>query len=240
MIVLNTIVSKQLADFKIEVEAQLKKGVELEQAILQILKGYITNSKKILFEGNNYSEEWVKMAHKRGLSNLKNTPEALAAYIHPKSIELFEQTQVLSHREVDARYEILLEMYMKQIQIESRVLGELALGNVIPVAIEYQNKILQNISLLRAEGLNEEADQMREFVKKISGHINVVRSKVFEMIDARRDANNKPNAKEQAMAYCKEVKPYFEVLRYHIDKLELYIEDGLWPFPKYTELLFIK
>jgi glutamine synthetase len=240
MIVLNTIVANQLREFRSEVDKLINDGTDLEQAILQTLRGYVTYSKKILFEGNNYSDEWVKEAQKRKLQNIKTTPESLDAYITEKSLKLFAENDVMSEREVEARHEILLELYMKQIQIESRVIGEMALSMIIPSAVDYQNKLLSNIQMLRAEGLEDEANQMRDFVKKISSHINLVRSNVFEMIDERREANKHEHARDNAVAYCNKVRPYFEVIRYHIDKLEMYVEDAIWPFPKYREILFIK
>lgn len=240
MIVLNTIVANQLKHFRKEVDAEMERGTPQTQAILLILKGYISESKSILFEGNNYSDEWVREAEKRGLSNIKTTPEALDAYISEKAIALFEENNILSSRELEARHDILLELYAKHIQIESRLIGELSLSQILPAAIEYQTKLLQNINLLTQAGLEEEAEQGKDFIQRISNHINLIRTNVFEMIEERKSANKIEDTSERALAYCHKVKPYFEIIRYHADKLELYVDDNIWPLPKYRELLFVR
>ena len=240
MIVLNIIVANQLKIFKKEVDAQIYNGIVKDEAILSLLKQYVTESKSILFEGNNYSDDWVKEAKKRGLSNIKSTPDALGAYVTKNALSLFEENQVMTHREVEARYEIQLEIYAKQIQIESRVIGEMALSQVLPAAIDFQNKLLLNYTQMAEIGIKEEAEKSKEYIQRIANHINLLRSNVFDMIEERRTANKMESAKDIAKAYCDKVKPYFEVIRYHIDKLELYVDDREWPFPKYREMLFIK
>jgi len=240
MIVLNIIVANQLKIFKKEVDAQIYNGIVKDEAILSLLKQYVKESKIILFEGNNYSDDWVKEAKKRGLSNIKSTPDALGAYVTKNALSLFEENQVMTHREVEARYEIQLEIYAKQIQIESRVIGEMALSQVLPAAIDFQNKLLLNYTQMAEIGLKEEAEKSKEYIQRIANHINLLRSNVFDMIEERRTANKMESAKDIAKAYCDKVKPYFEVIRYHIDKLELYVDDREWPFPKYREMLFIK
>jgi len=240
MIVLNIIVANQLKIFKKEVDAQIYNGIVKDEAILSLLKQYVKESKSILFEGNNYSDDWVKEAKKRGLSNIKSTPDALGAYVTKNALSLFEENQVMTHREVEARYEIQLEIYAKQIQIESRVIGEMALSQVLPAAIDFQNKLLLNYTQMAEIGLKEEAEKSKEYIQRIANHINLLRSNVFDMIEERRTANKMESAKDIAKAYCDKVKPYFEVIRYHIDKLELYVDDREWPFPKYREMLFIK
>jgi len=240
LIVLNTIMANQLKEFKAELDAATAKGGDREEAIISILKRYISNSKKILFEGNNYSLEWKQEAEKRGLNNIPTTPEALDAYVSEKSIKLFDSNNIFSHRELEARHEILLETYIKQLQIESRVLGEVALSQVLPAAIEYQNELLLNYSQLVDNGFQNEAEENRDFISMLSTHISAVRKNVFLMIEARKKANNMGNTRDTALAYCHEVKPFFESIRYNADKLELYIDDNLWPLPKYRELLFVK
>ncbi|RYD72484.1 MAG: glutamine synthetase type III, partial [Sphingobacteriales bacterium] len=240
LIVLNTIMANQLKEFKAELESTVFKGTDKSEAIVAILKRYITDSKKILFEGNNYSDEWKEEALKRGLNNIPTTPEALDAYVSEKSIKLFDSNNIFSHRELEARHEILLETYIKQLQIESRVLGEVALSQIIPAAIEYQNELLLNYSQLVDNGFQNEAEENREFISMLSTHITAVRKNVFLMIEARKTANNIGNTRETALAYCHKVKPFFDTIRYNADKLELYIDDNLWPLPKYRELLFVR
>ena len=240
MIVLNTIVADQLQNFKKEVDSLVSGGQNTEEAIINILRGYVKTSKRILFEGNNYGDEWVKEAEKRGLSNLKTTPEALDAYTSEKSIRIFEENGILSHRELEARHDILLEHYTKQIQIESRMIGEMALSQLIPGSLQYLNELLLNYGQLTDNGFIVEAEQGKDYIQRISNHINLIRSNVFEMIEERRNANKLEHTKAKALAYCHKVKPYFEIIRYHADKLELYIDDKLWPLPKYRELLFVK
>jgi glutamine synthetase len=240
LIVLNTIMANQLKEFKAELDAAVAKGGDKEEAVIAILKRYISESKKILFEGNNYSDEWKTEAQKRGLNNIPTTPEALDAYVSEKSIKLFDSNNIFSHRELEARHEILLETYIKQIQIESRVLGEVILSQILPAAIEYQNELLLNYSQLADNGFQNEAEENREFISMLSTHITAVRKNVFAMIEARKKANNIGNTRDTALAYCHEVKPFFDTIRYNADKLELYIDDNLWPLPKYRELLFVR
>jgi glutamine synthetase len=240
MIVLNTIVANQLISFKNELEKELAKKENKEQAIIKILKGYIKQSKSILFEGNNYSDEWKAEAKKRGLQNIPTTPEALDAYTTHKSVELFEKNNIFTSRELHARHEILLETYTKHLQIESRILGETILSQVLPVAIEYQNDLLINYSQLKDAGFEAEAEENRSFIGMLSQHINSLRRNVFAMIEARKAANNIDDARERALSYCHKVKPYFDQIRYDADKIELYVDDKLWPLPKYRELLFVR
>ena len=240
MIVLNTIVANQLKDFKNELEERLSEGEQKDQAIVKILKGYIKTSKNILFEGNNYSDEWKKTAKRRKLNNIPTTPEALDAYISEDTISLFESNHIYTHRELHARHEILLETYTKHLQIESRILGEIVLSQILPAAVEYQNDLLLNYSKLKDSGLEMEAEENKSYIALLSRHINETRKMVFAMIEARKKANNIEEPREKALAYCHEVKPYFEQIRYHTDKLELYTDDKLWPLPKYRELLFVR
>jgi len=244
MIVLNLIVADQLRKFKLEVDALIAKKVPKEDALFQVIKKYIKDSRKIRFEGNNYSDEWVKDAAKRGLSNRKTTPEALKGFVEKKSIDLFERNNVLSKREVEARHEIGLENYTKKIQIESRVLGDLAGNHIIPVAIRYQNTLIENVKglkqVLDVKTYGKLSQNQMETITEISEHIDKIKTYLNEMIDARKEANRIDEPEEKAFAYCEKVLPYFEKLRYHVDKLELLIDDELWPLPKYRELLFTR
>lgn len=245
MIVLNTIVANQLIIFKADVEKMMEGNDDKkDEAIIKVLRNYIIASKNILFEGNGYSEEWVKEAEKRGLSNLKETPKALSAYLSKKSKDLFAKTGVFSMRELEARYHIKHEMYTKIIQIEARVMGDLALNHIIPTAIKYQNLLLENVrglkEVLTETEFKKKAYYQLELIKEISDHINGIQSDVSKMIEERKKVNQIEEIDKKSMAYCDKVKPYFETIRYHADKLETLIDDELWPLPKYRELLFIK
>lgn len=243
MTTLNTIIAKQLKDFKIEVDKLIiSKDLKKDEAIFNVLREYIKASKKIRFEGNGYGAEWEKEAVKRGLSNHKTTPEALKAKISEKSIALFEEMGVMSKVEVKARHEIELEEYMLRIQIEGRVLGDIARNHVIPTAVKYQNTLIENVSGLKnifGEDFKKLAKEQIDLIIKISSHIAGINSKVEEMTDARRKAN-KLKGQKSADAYCNIVKPYFDEIRYHCDKLEMMVDDELWPLAKYRELLFTR
>lgn len=244
MTVLNAIVAKQLKDFKIEVDQMVdKKTMKKDDAIFNVLRDYIKESKKILFEGDSYSEEWEREAKKRGLSNHKNTPDALKAKVAKKTTELFEELNIMSPLESQARYFIELEEYTKKIQIEGRVLGDLSKNHVIPTAIKYQNALIENVKGLKEIFGNEYMQIGKEqiaIIKQISSHITMINSKVEEMIEQRKIANDIRDSEKKASAYCNKVKPYFELIRYHCDKLELIVDDELWTLAKYRELLFTK
>jgi glutamine synthetase len=244
MIVLNAIVGDQLIQFKKDVDVLISENVDKDEAIFQILRKYIVESKKIRFEGNGYGEEWVKEAAKRGLSNIKTTPLALGAFVSKQTVDLFERHQILTEREQHARYDIYLETYTKKIQIESRVMVNLAMSHIIPTAIKYQSSLIENVKGLK-DIMNEtdfkKAGQIQlGMIIEISEHINIIKTKSDEMIEARKKANAISDAKKQAIDYCENVKCYFDVIRYHVDKLELLIDDESWPLPKYRELLFTK
>ena len=244
MTVLNTIVAEQLMKFKDDVEKLIAKKIEKDEAIFQVLKKYIVDSKVIRFEGNGYGEEWKKEAKKRGLNNIPTTPDALEAYISKKTLHLFEHMNILSHREQEARYEIALETYTKKIQIESRIIGDIVTNQIVPAAIQYQKTLVDNVAgmktFLSAAEFKKAADAQIEMIKEISERIATINSDVFKMIEERKKANNLDNAKKQAHAYCDKVKPYFDTIRYHADKLELLVDDAMWPLPKYRELLNLK
>jgi len=241
MTVLNTIVADQLFKFKTIVDAEIEKGVKKEIAIINEIKTLIKKSKSIRFEGNGYGDEWVAEAEKRGLSNIKTTPLALDAYLSAKSIDLLVRNGIFSERELEARHEIVLEEYVKKVQIESRVMGDLALNHIIPTAIDYQNKLISNVKGLKDIGLSEDVYEVTlSNIKEISQHISIIYRDVDAMTEARKVANNIENNRERAIAYCDQVKSYFESIRYAADKLELLVDDEQWPLPKYRELLFHK
>ncbi|WP_299113103.1 glutamine synthetase III [uncultured Winogradskyella sp.] len=244
MTVLNTIVAKQLMDFKVEVDALIdKKTMKKDDAIFNVLREYIKTSKAILFEGNGYSEEWEKEAKKRGLSNNKTTPEALKVKVSKSSLELFENLGVMNKVEAQARYEIEMEEYILHTQIESRVLGDIARNHIVPTAVRYQNILIENVTGLKTIYGNKFKDFAKEqlaLIEQISSHIEAINSLVTKMTDQRRNLNKIDDVEKKAAGYCNEVKSLFEAIRYHCDKLELMIDDELWPLTKYRELLFTK
>jgi len=242
MIALNTAIADQLEKFYSQVQEKIKGGIKRDEAIFQILKQYIIESKKIVFEGNGYSNDWVLEAKKRGLTNIGDVPSALEAFISKSNIDMFSKLNVLNPVEMKARYEIRMETYKKKIQIESRVLGDLAINHIIPTAIKYQNVLIENVrgmrDLLNTGEFNRQAGLQLETLKKISSHISNINEKVKLMINERKKANLITDIVEQAYAYSNNIKPYLEDIRSHIDKLELIVDDELWPLPKYREMLF--
>ncbi|MFL0352147.1 glutamine synthetase III [Xanthomarina sp. GH4-25] len=244
MTVLNTIVANQLIEFKKEVDALIKsRGLKKDEAIFNILREYIKKSKNILFEGNGYGEAWEKEAKKRGLSNHKTTPEALKAKVSKKTLSLFEDLGVMNKVESISRYEIEMEEYVLHIQIEGRVLGDVARNHVVPIAVRYQNRLIKNVKGLKeiyGTGFKKLAKEQMTLIEEISGHIESINSNVTKMTNERKVANNIENLEEKASAYCNKVKPIFDEIRYHCDKLELLVDDELWPLTKYRELLFTK
>jgi len=244
MIVLNTIMAKQLKEFKKSVDARIEKGESKDEAILKELQVLIKQSKKIRFEGNGYGDEWVKEAEKRGLSNLKDTPRALQVWHDKKVAKLFEEMGVLSERELDARREIEFENYVLKIQIESRLMGDLTQNHFIPAVVEYQNKLIRNvqglISILGEKAGKESAKAQIQLIQEISLHMNKMKSASDAMLQQRKLANKIEDVEKKALAYCDKVKSHFEDIRYHADKLELLVEDELWPLPKFRELLFTR
>ncbi|MCF8359835.1 MAG: glutamine synthetase III [Prolixibacteraceae bacterium] len=241
LITLNTAVAAQLIEFKEEVDAIISKGIKKDEAIFQVLKKYIGICKPIRFDGNGYSEEWKVEAEKRGLTNVTSVPEALEAYLTGSSKELFTQMGIFNEKELEGRVEVEYEKFMKKIQIEARVLGDLAVNHIIPTAVKYQTLLVENVKGLKeifGEEYKNLAGNRIEIIKEISNHITGIRSKVEEMIEARKKANVIDNEKEKAYAYDKTVRPYLDEIRIHIDKMELIIDDELWPLPKYREMLF--
>lgn len=244
MIVLNTIVANQLAQFKQEVDKKINDETDKDEAIFKVLRNYISSSRNILFEGNGYSEEWVTEAEKRGLPNVKDTPSALDAYISIKSKKLFADANIFNEREIEARYVIMHEMYTKMLQIEARVLGDLALNHVIPTALKYQNLLLENVNglknILHAEEYRKQSAYQIDLITDISTRVDAVRNLVHDLIEARKKANVMDDYKQKAVEYSENVKSYFEQIRQHVDKLEILIDDELWPLPKYREMMFVR
>src|SRR6478609_830411 len=244
MTTLNSIVAKQLIDFKKEVDTLIEtKDLKKDEAIFNTLREYIKGTKAILFEGDGYSDAWEKEAKKRGLSNHKTTPEALKAKVSKKAFDLFAELGVMNHVEVESRYEIELEEYTKKIQIEGRVLGDIARNHVIPTSIKYQNTLIENVRGLKeifGKDFEKIAKEQISLIKEISAHIEGINSNVEAMTEARKKANALTDAQKMAESYCDKVKPYFDVIREHCDKLELLVDDEVWTLTKYRELLFTR
>jgi len=243
MIILNTIVAKQLKEFKIEVDGLIGKGLKKDEAIFNVLREYIKVSKNILFEGNGYGEAWQKEAAKRGLSNNHTTPKALKIKMNKKTINLFNEMGVMNEIELKARYEIKVEEYIMNIQIEARVLGDIALNHVIPTAVTYQNLLIKNVKGLKeifGADFKKYGDEQLELILDISNHIKAISSKVHAMVEVRKKVNKITDEVKKADTYCDKIKPFFEEIRYHCDKLEMMIDDNLWPLTKYREMLFIR
>lgn len=243
MTILNAAVAQQLKDFKAEVDGMIEAGKKKDDAILEVLRRYIQESKPILFEGDGYSDDWVKLAEERGLSNVKKTAYALDFYMTQKSKDLLSNLEIMNEVEQEARYEIALENYTKKIQIESRVMADMSLNHILPVAMKYQTVLIENVRGIKeifGENWKKHAEQQLLIVEEISTRVSAIRKHVYEMIDARKKANKMEGFKEQARAYCDDVIPFFDQIRYHVDKLELIVDNGEWPLPKYREMLFTK
>ncbi len=241
MMVLNTIMADTLVQFKKDVDAKIKKGDKKEIAILKTLQSYIKKSKSICFEGDNYSEEWAKEAKKRGLSNNKDTVRALDVLSTKEAKNLFSRMGIFSEIELEARHEIQLEEYVKKIQIEARMIGYLATNHVLPSAVEYQNKLIKNILGQKEIGLPAKSyKSVKDIVAQMSEHITAISGFVKAMVEERKKANKMKDSRKMAIAYCDKVKPHFEQIQYHANKLELIVEDKMWPLPKLRELLFLR
>ncbi len=240
MTALNLIVADQLDKFHEEVNKLIDKGEEKRLAVVDVLRKYIKESKDIRFEGDGYSEDWVNEAAKRKLSNIKNMPRALDSYLSKKSIELFEKHGVLSHKEVEARNEIRLESYIKRVQIEARVMGDLAMNHIVPTAINYQSKLIENARGLKELGFAD-TKSVLQTIKEISGHIETIKNNVRAMIEERKRVNKITDTHKRAIAYCDDIKEkYFDVIRDAVDDLELLVDDEDWPLVKYREMLFLR
>ncbi|MFA8298611.1 MAG: glutamine synthetase III [Hyphomicrobiales bacterium] len=244
MFVLNTIVAEALDEFSDNVNKLMQDDVSKDDAIFETIRKFSVESRKIRFEGNNYSDEWVEEAKKRGLSNHSDTVDSMYIVKEDSTIEIFEKYKVFTKRELMARYDIMAESYTKSIQIESRIMGDLALNHIIPTAIEYQNTLIKNAKGLKEVLDNKTFSQLSknqiQSIKDISEYISSIKTNVESMVEERKKANRLLSAEDKARAYAKQVKPYFDAIRYYVDKLELQVNDELWPLPKYRELLFMK
>ena len=242
MTLLNSIMAETLKNFKKDVDSLIEKGEKKEIAIMHVIREYIVSSEKVLFEGDGYSTEWEKEAQKRGLPNVKTSPLALDALVTAKAKNLLESNDVLSHVEIEARHEIELESYIKKVQIEARIMGELCSSHILPAAIKYQNVLISNIKGLKDLDLPENTyTNQKQILEKISEHISKVSDLVEKMIEARKVVNVMENTRTKAIAYESQIKtPFFDQIRYHVDKLELLVDDEYWLLPKYREMLFLR
>lgn len=244
LIVLNTIMADQLNEFKTLVDEKISSGLPTNKAIFEVLKAYIKESKPIRFDGNGYSNEWREEAAKRGLDCETSVPLIYEAYTRKESIEMFSRTGVFSEKELEARNEVKWETYTKKLQIEARVLGDLCLNHIIPVATQYQSLLLDNVyktkQIYSAEKAEELSAHNMELIEKLSRHISIIKSQVDAMVAARKKANKIESEREKAIAYSETVLPYFSTIREGADELELIVDDELWPLPKYREMLFIR
>ena len=244
MIVLNTAVAEALCDFKTRVDALIAQGTERTKAILTILREDIKACRPILFDGNGYSEEWQKEALRRGLDCETSCPIVFDRYLDASSIEMFERMHVMTRNELAARNEIKWEIYYKKVQIESRVLGDLCMNHIIPVATKYQSVLVDNVSKIFSAFPAEKAKQLSAYnvtlIEKINAHTDFIVNAVDEMVNKRKFVNKLSSVRDLAVAYHDEVEPYLHAIRRHIDKLELIVEDEMWTLPKYRELLFVR
>ena len=243
LIVLNTAVAEQLAQFKVDVDALIAEGADTTAAILQVLRRYIKHCKPIRFEGNGYSDEWKEEAARRGLDCETSCPVIFDQYLAPATIEMFEKMGVMTRKELEARNEVKWETYTKKIQIEARVLGDLALNHIIPIATEYQSKLIDNVykmaAILGAEKAEKLSKENVRIIEDIAERTSIIVDHVNQMVDARKAANKIAEEREKAIAYHDTVEVFFDKIRYHIDKLELIVDDRMWTLPKYRELLYI-
>lgn len=243
MTVLNTAVAQELKEFARDVNKLIEKGVKKDEAIFQVIREFIIKSKKIRFEGNSYSEEWHKEAAKRKLTNISNIVEALDAYLAPESIKLFTSNKIFTEKELRARTEVRYENYLKRIQIESRVLANIAINQIVPTAIAYQTTLIENVKGLKeifGDEFKSIASGRLEMIRQISEHTTTIKVKVNEMTEARKKANAIENVRERAHDYSVTITPYLEEIRYHIDRLERIVDNEMWPLPKYSEMLFTR
>ena len=244
MIALNTAVAEQLIEFKKEVDELIKKGEPKISAIIQVIRKYIKISKPIRFDGNGYSDEWKEEAARRGLDCETSCPVIFDQYLTEDSVRMFESAGVMTRKELEARNEVKWETYTKKIQIEARVLGDLVMNHVVPVAIEYQSKLIDNVYKMKQIFPTEEAEKLSAenmaIIRKIAEHTSYIKEHVDTMVEARKVANKIVDERAKAIEYHDKITPMLEQIRYHIDKLELIVDDQMWTLPKYRELLFIR
>ncbi len=244
MIVLNAAVAYQLTQFKKDVDQIIKKGRNKDEAIFQVLKKYILESERVLFEGDNYSKEWHTEAKKRGLSNLSSVPESVSKYLTKESKEMLIGSRIFTEKELESRVEVEYEKFTKKVQIEARVLGDLAMNHIVPTATTYMSSLIENVKGLKEIFNDIEYERLagarKEVIINLSDHITQIKKLVNDMVEARKKANVIEDNYKKALAYESKVKPYLEEIRYHIDKLELIVDNEIWPLPKYRELLFTR
>lgn len=242
MTAVNSIVAEQLREFKADVDALIEKGVKKDEAIFQEIRKLIVESAPVHFDGNGYSDEWKEEAKKRGLTNITSVPESIDTMLSDWSKKVYVDGGVLSERELNVRHDVEMEKFVKKVQIEARVMGDLVINHIVPTALAYQNTLIQNVKGMK-EIMGADADAMteneRELIRKVSDHVKTIRSSVQEMIDARKAANKIEDEREKAYAYDEKVRPYLDKIRYHVDKLELIVDNEMWPLPKYREMLFM-
>jgi glutamine synthetase len=244
MLALNTAVAAQLIDFKEETDRLIAQGKSAEEALFETVRKNVRESKAIRFDGNGYSDEWKAEASARGLDCETRVPVIFDSYLSKQSIGVFARTNVLNEVELQARNEVKWEQYAKKVQIEARVLGDLAMNHIIPVGIRYKGMLLDNV--YKTKNLYDEAKatqvaaQDKEIIDDITTHLNIIKQQVDKMVEARKEANKIENEREKALAYCEKIVPYLDEIRYHIDKLEWTVDDEMWTLPKYRELLFIR
>ena len=244
MLALNAAVAEQLKTFKTEVDAKIADGKETFAAILEVLRKDIKECKAIHFAGNGYSEEWTAEAARRGLDCETSVPLIFDAYLKDSSVRMFESTGVMTRKELEARNEVKWEMYTKKIQIEARVLGDLTMNHIIPMATKYQSSLIDNVYKMRelfpADKAAHLSSKNMEIIEDIANRTIFIKEKVDEMVNARKIANKIESEREKAIAYHDRIVPMKEAIRYHIAKLELVVDDQIWTLPKYRELLFIR
>ncbi|MBQ3634060.1 MAG: glutamine synthetase III [Bacteroidales bacterium] len=242
MTAVNAIVADQLREFKRDVDALIDKGVKKDEAIFQIIRKLIVESAPIHFDGNGYSDEWKVEAAKRGLTNITDVPESIDTMLSDHSKKVYVKGGILTERELEARHEVEMEKFVKKVQIEARVMGDLVINHIVPTALSYQNILIQNVKGMK-DVMGDEADSLteneRDLIRKVSEHVKEIRSDVQAMIDARKKANKIESIREKAYAYSQTVRPFLDAIRYHVDKLELIVDNEMWPLPKYRELLFL-
>jgi glutamine synthetase len=244
MIVVNAAVANQLIRFSSEVDAIVKKGRKKDEAIFQVLKKYIIESERIRFEGDGYSEEWRIEAEKRGLHNIVSVPDTLKLYLTPEAKEVLIGNEIFSEKELESRVEVEYEKFVKKVQIQARVLGDLAINHIVPIAINYMTSLIDNVKGLKDVFSEIEFERLagarKEMIVTVSDHISAIKKLVNDMIEERKKANVIQGLYDKAIAYEKNVKPYLEEIRDHIDRLELIVDNEMWPLPKYRELLFTR
>jgi glutamine synthetase len=244
MIVLNAAVAHQLIQFKKDVDLIIQKGMNKDEAIFQVLKKYILESERVLFEGDGYSKEWHQEAKKRGLSNLSSVPESISLYLAKQSREILVTPGIFTDKELESRVEVEYEKFTKKVQIESRVLGDLAMNHIVPTAINYMTSLIENVKGMKDIFSDIEYERLagsrKEVIVTVSDHITSIKKLVYDMVEERKKANIIEDTYKKALAYERKVKPYLDDIRVHIDKLELIVDNEMWPLPKYRELLFTK